>query len=289
MTPDITVVIGPTAIGKSDYAVQLALETGAHILSADAFQIYRHLDIGTAKPSLAQRQAVPHHLIDELEPTEPYSVAHFLEKTAALISTLRQARKPIVICGGTGLYLQAFLNQYTLSPTPTHDPAIRKELEIEAAMNGEQALWERLQQLDPDAASAIHPQNLKRVMRALEFFTLTGTQISQAQPKTQQQRDDVRLIGLTADRPIVVDRIEKRIDAMMAEGLVQEVETLLKTYPPTLNAFEAIGYKETIAYLHGDIGYQEMLDWIKARTRQFSKRQMTWFKRFNHVHWIRIS
>ena len=287
MNQDITCIIGPTAIGKSAYAIKLAKQTNAHIISADAFQVYRSLDIGTAKVLPDEQDGIPNHCIDIRDPHEPYSVAEFLEEAKQIIETCRETNTPIIICGGTGLYVRSFLYNYTFPETDHTE--LRNLIEKRGQDIGAEKLWEELNILDPEAASKIPYQNMRRTVRALEVIETTGKKFSDASHQNETPREDTKIIGLQADREIIIDRINRRVDIMVDNGLIDEVKRLLdQGIPQDAQAFEGIGYKETIQYLNGSLTKAEMIDLIKIKTRQFSKRQMTWFRRLDNVHWHTI-
>ena len=288
MNQDITCIIGPTAIGKSAYAINYAKKHNAEIISADAFQIYRSLDIGTAKVLPSEQENIPHHLIDIRNPDETYSVAEFLKETHEIIKNLRKKGKHCVICGGTGLYLKAFLYNYSFPDSK--DSTFRIQLQSKADNIGSKALWEELNTIDPEAANKIPYQNTRRTIRALEIIHETGQKASELRQKEQHPRKDTSIIGLTAPRERIIERINLRVDQMVHNGLIKEVEGLLESgYSKSCQAFEGIGYKETIAYLNGSLTKPEMIDLIKIKTRQFSKRQMTWFRQIENVNWYTIS
>ncbi len=279
---DITLIIGPTAVGKSDYALALAQETGAEIISADAYQIYKGLDIGSAKISKEDQDLIPHHLIDIKAPHEAYSVSDFLDESKKIIEKLRLKKTPIIICGGTGLYIQSFLYGYSLAP---QDLNIRQKLEEEAEYIGGKAMWEKLNKIDPVFAKNLPYQNGRRVIRALEIVAISKTPPSQAQ-KRKPCREDSRIIGLNADRAIIHERINTRVDLMIDKGLIKEVYTLLQSgVQKNAQAFKGIGYKEVIDYIDGQASKEEMIKDIKTHTRRFAKRQMTWFKKIENVEW----
>jgi tRNA dimethylallyltransferase len=289
MKKDITIIIGPTGIGKSDFAIDLACKTKAEIISADAYQVYKYMDIGTAKVSKEERKLVPHHLIDIKEPDESYSVAEFVQLTNKVIANMRKKQKPIIICGGTGFFVKAFLYNYEF-PDFGATKQIRDKLYEELANTSNQEMWTKLSKIDPKSAEIIDPQNTKRIIRALEIFEQTKTNPSSLRKKSEQPRQDTKIICLTSQRENVVKRIENRADNMIELGFIEEVKSLLnKGYKTGLQSFEAIGYKEIINFLHGSITKKEMLELIKTRTRQFSKRQMTWFKKFENIIWHEIS
>ncbi|MBT5989204.1 tRNA (adenosine(37)-N6)-dimethylallyltransferase MiaA [bacterium] len=285
MPKDITIVIGPTAIGKSDFAIAKALETSAEIISADAFQVYKGMDIGTAKVSSEIRSEIPHHLIDIKCPDEEYSVADFMQLSEKIIASLRQQHKPIIICGGTGFYINAFMRGFEF-PDVKQNSQIRKELQEKALVHGNVSLWDQLQQIDPVSAAALEPNDQKRIIRALEIYYQTNVVPSSLKKRAANIRPDIHIIGLNAPREIIYDKINIRVDQMYQNGLIEEVETLLKKYEESLNAFEAIGYKETIQYLKGRISKQEMIELVKRKTRNFAKRQLTWYRRFENVQWL---
>jgi tRNA dimethylallyltransferase len=290
MNTPITLIIGPTAIGKSDYAINLAKQTGAEIISADAFQVYRGMDIGTGKVLPHEQQGIPHHLIDTKNIDEPYSVNDFLAETNAILDTLAKQQKPAIICGGTGFYINSFLHQVTFSPG-LKDQALREQLMSEYKQKGGQEMWENLALKDPHYAQTVSPNDTHRVVRALELIILgKGKPLSELISKQPTQRSDVSIIGLTADRTTVVTRIHDRIDAMFENGFVEEVQSLQhKGFNPRYQSFKALGYPEIVSYLSGSIHYNDMLECIKIKTRQFAKRQMTWFKKIHYVHWTKIS
>ncbi len=284
---DITVIIGPTGVGKTELALRMARETGAEIISADAYQVYRGLDIGTAKVPQATIQEIPHHLIDILAPTEGYSVADFIARSSDVIAQLRAKNTPIIICGGTAFYIHAFLYGYSLSAPAAHSQ-IRDELNEKLAQIGPEALWAELKSIDPTSAAAIHPNNHRRVIRALEIFHQTQTPPSQHRSKKPAPRSDCKLIGVTRPRDQLYAQINARVLAMIQAGLVAEVQSLLaQGIPPTAPAFSAIGYKEVIAHLTGGISYDEMINLVQQHTRNFAKRQLTWIKQFEHLDWYK--
>lgn len=285
MQPDILMIIGPTGIGKSDFALQKARDCNGVIISADAFQVYKGMDIGTAKVSASIRAEIPHHLIDIRTPHDAYSVADFLTETHGLIHTLREQKKPIILCGGTAFYLYAFLYGYRFDTLPEDMPVLRKRLEERLAIEGLDALTKELKSVSTES---IDYQNPRRVLRALEQYYSKG--MVDEKTRTPEARTDVKIIGLRAPREQVVERINKRVDQMIEEGLVEEVKKVLESgVSETAPALQAIGYKEVIQHLHGSITHAEMVECIKIKTRQFSKRQMTWFKRFHHAEWIELS
>ena len=281
-------IIGPTGIGKSAASIQLAREIKGEVISVDAFQVYKGMDIGTAKVSLEERKEVPHHLIDIVSPNESYSVANFMKEVGPLIKAIQERGARPILCGGTGLYLRSFLYDYVYNELPSDDH-YRASLEAMISKKGRLFLWSMLEKVDKQASIKISPNDSRRVIRALEVNKLTGIPMSQQVTKSSSSRQDVSILGLTAPRECVRKRIDDRVDNMFQSGLIREVEGLLSEgYSPSLNAFKALGYKETISYLNGSLSKKELIEWIKTTTKQFAKRQMTWFRRFEHVEWLTI-
>tara|TARA_B100000586_G_scaffold24605_1_gene16165 strand:- start:1466 stop:2353 length:888 start_codon:yes stop_codon:yes gene_type:complete len=292
MKPKITVIIGPTASGKSDYAIQLAQKINAEIISADAYQIYKGLDIGTAKVTPSQQALIPHHLIDIKAPTEPYNVTEFIKQSKKIIKHIRSRQKPIIICGGTGLYIRSFLYNYQFPTQSTPPKKTTPPTHLEN--NNTKDLWKQLNDIDPETAKKIPYQNKRRIIRALAIFYETNQKPSQIKQQHNTIRSDVQLIGLRYPRTTLIQRINTRVDQMIKNGLVDEVTQLLHTgVHPTAQSLQAIGYKEIVDYLThqnntpiNDHPLNDTIERIKIKTRQFSKRQMTWFKKFPHVQWI---
>ena len=279
----ITMILGPTASGKSALAIEWAKQNGGCILSADAFQVYQGLDIGTAKVPWPIRQDIPHYLMDIKSPKEAYDVTEFVKTSQAIIGHHVKQHKPLIICGGTAMYLYALLNNFQFAP---HCPSLRQELEQTLATQGLNALVQQLETRFPHLISELDCQNPRRVVRALEKALLEKEQVSL---KIYHPPYPIHCIGLLVDRPLLRHRIEKRVDQMIQKGLISEVAELIQRFPCNAQAFQAIGYKECIQHLQGSISFEQMLELIKVRTRQFAKRQMTWFRKFKDVKWIESS
>jgi tRNA dimethylallyltransferase len=285
----ITLVAGPTGVGKSEYALKLAKEQDAAVISVDAFQVYRGLDIGTAKLTLAERRGVPHYAIDIVEPTQDFSVADYVQYVENLLIGELTERN-IIFCGGTGFYYNALLNGLSL-PIATKDETLRQKLRAQAAENGREWLWGELKKVDPAAAAKIHANDLFRVVRALEVYELTGQKIS-----VQQKRrpsilgQDYCIIGLTMPRAELYARLDARVEHMFERGLLDETRGLLaRGCAPELSSMQAIGYKEALRYLQRLSDREKMLADIKQNTRNFAKRQYTWFRAFKNVHWQEVN
>ncbi len=287
MASPLTFIIGCTGSGKGGLGRELARRTGGEIVSIDSMKIYRRMDIGTAKPSVEVRRQIPHHLIDIVEPSEEFSVAQYVEHAERAIREIQGRRHPVFVVGGTPLYMKALSEG--IFEGPGADPAIRARLTEKAELEGRDVLFQRLRRVDPIAAERIHPNDLRRLVRALEVFELTGRPISslQAQWDQERTRHDCVFIGLRREREDQARRINERVRRMIAEGLVDEVRSLL-TEPKPLGtaARQALGYAEIIQHLEGSHSLAEAVEMIKINTRQFAKAQRTWFKRFASVEWI---
>lgn len=286
--PPLVVILGPTAVGKTEVAIRMAKQLQGEIVSADSRLFYRGMDIGVAKPDLEERQGIPHHLIDVANPDEIWSLALFQERACQAINEIRQRGHLPFLVGGTGQYIRAVTQGWT-PPAVQPDPRLRAALESWAAQIGKDGLHARLAILDPQAAQAIDPHNLRRIVRALEVIFSTGQRFS-----TQRQQGPspyhLLLVGLKRPRPELYERIDHRIDAMLAGGLVEEVRRLLaQGYSPDLPTLSAIGYGEIIAHLQGKISLPQAVAEIKRATRTFVRRQANWFKETDpDIHWFEI-
>lgn len=269
---------------------ELARRSGAEIISLDSMKIYRRMDIGTAKPSADMQNEVPHHVIDVVEPSEEFSVARYVELAGAAIADVQRRGKTVFVVGGTPLYLKALTEG--LFDGPGADPAIRERLRAEAKAEGPDHLHQRLQSVDPQAANRIHPNDLRRIIRALEVFELTGTPITelQAQWDRGHSRYDYILIGLRRELEDQNRRTNARVKRMIDAGLAEEVRSLLAEHDPLSNAARrALGYAEMVRHLEGELSLADAVEWIKINTRQFAKAQRTWFKRFLETEWIDLT
>lgn len=287
--PKILCVVGPTACGKTKMGVLLARRYDGEVVSVDSMQIYRGMTIGTAAPTPEETEGIPHHMVAVADPAEKWSVARFTEAADACIQDiLRRGKLPILV-GGTGLYLDAIISGLTFAPGEAGG-AVRKELEAQLAQEGITPLWEELQQVDPESAARLHIADEKRILRALEVYRETGCTISEHNRRTAAlpRRYDPIYIGLAfRDRADMRDLIDRRVDAMMDAGLLGEVQALLEQgVPRTSTAFQAIGYKELLAAVDGQVPLEEAVAEIKLRSRQYAKRQLTWLRRNQDIHWI---
>lgn len=283
----IVVLTGPTAVGKTELSIQLAKAINGEIISADSMQVYKKMDIGTAKIRPEEMMGVKHYLIDEFEPDEEFNVMKFKEYTDKYMNEIYEKGKIPILVGGTGFYIQAVLKDVEFKEEESSD--IRKELEEFANVHGPQALHERLAQIDPKSAEVIHQNNVRRVIRAIEFYEQTGMKFSEHNENEKQKQSPFNYVYfvLNQDRKILYDRIEKRIDIMMKDGLVEEVKSLISQgYGRDLVSMQGLGYKEIVAYLEGEITLEEAVYILKRDTRHFAKRQITWFKRETDVTWL---
>lgn len=283
----LVIVQGPTASGKSALAMQLAESLDGEIVNADSMQVYRGMNIGTAKPSPEERARVPHHLYDLVTPDVNFTAADFRAHASRVIEDIHRRNKRIILVGGTGLYIRILTQG--LADSPGGSPDIRKELEAQAGREGLTALHQRLDEVDPVSASRLHPNDAVRVVRALEVFLLTGRTLSSYQDEHRFADESYRClkIGINMERELLYRRVEERVGKMMAEGLVAEVTGLLAAgYTADLKAMSSIGYKEICAHLAGEYSFDEAVRLIKRNTRQYAKRQMTWCRRDSEIIWV---
>lgn len=291
MKQPLVVIAGPTACGKTGVSIALAKQKNGEIISGDSMQVYRGMNIGTAKATPEEMAGIPHHMIDVADPDEAFSVARFqTEAKAALREIAGRGKLPILV-GGTGFYINALIKDNDFTETET-DTSLRKALYAEAAENGPLALHARLRAIDPDAAAAIHPNNVKRVARAIEYHALTGERISvhNAREAAKESPYDVAFIILTMERSVLYRRIETRVDQMLAQGLAEEVRGLLAAgYGPDLVSMRGLGYKELVPYVQGECTLEEAATELKKATRRFAKRQLTWFHGQAQGLWLDVT
>lgn len=287
--PPLLAIVGPTATGKTAVAVEVAKQLQGEIASADSMLIYRYMDIGTAKPTSEERQGIPHYMIDLIDPDEPYSVALYQAEAERHILEISGRGKLPLLVGGTGLYIRSVIDRYSFARAG-FDPGLRRQLQEEAEAFGKEALYRRLCAVDQEAAQKIHPHNLKRVIRALEVYYLTGQPVSRRQQKKEGPKYNLAMFGLAMERALLYRRIEERVDKMLAAGLVEEVRQLLQRgYGLELTSMQGLGYKEMAQYLMGRITYAEAVYLLKRNTRRFAKRQLTWFGRDRRIKWIDVA
>lgn len=285
----LIILTGPTAVGKTDLSIRLAKAVGGEIISADSMQVYRHMDIGSAKVTAEEMDGVAHHLIDVLEPSDEFNVVVFQKLAKQAIREIRERGHVPIVVGGTGFYIQALLYDIDFTEEEDTGGEIRRELEALAAKKGNSYIHALLREVDPESADAIHENNAKRVIRALEYYRLTGEKISVHNETERQKESPYQFLYyvLNTDRAILYERINQRVDKMIEAGLVEEVQ-LLKDMGMTrgMVSMQGLGYKEILDYLNGERSLCEAVDILKRDTRHFAKRQITWFKRERDVRWL---
>lgn len=286
----IFVIAGPTAVGKTELALQLARRHPVEIISADSMQVYKYLKIGTDKPTPEQLKGIPYHLIDFVDPSEQFNVAEFVRLADKKITEITQQEKIPLVVGGTGMYIKALL--YGIFEEPSKDPEVRKELLARLKNEGLDSLYAELQNIDPEAASRIHPSDRLRILRALEVFYVTGKKISvlQRESKVESPRYKFHLIVLNRERSELYQRIDQRVDKMIKDGLIEEVKELLhQGYDENSPALKALGYRHVVAYLRGKTSLEETIRLIKRDTRHYAKRQLTWFRGMPEARWLNLT
>ncbi len=284
----LIVIVGPTAAGKTDLAIKVAKKLNSEIVSADSMQIYRYMDIGTAKPTMDERQGIPHHMIDIVDPDEAFNVALYQRSAKAAIKKIAEDGKIPILVGGTGLYVNSII--YPMDFTDAvEDPVYRSKLNKILDTHGNQYLHNLLKEVDPDTAARLHHNDTRRVIRAMEVYHLTGKTMMEFKQDYRKAESpyELLLFGLTMDRQKLYERINMRVDMMVDAGLVKEVKSLLdKGYTKDMISMQGLGYKEIIYYLKGLATLEEALEILKRETRKFAKRQMTWFRREKRIHWL---
>ena len=285
---NIICVVGPTASGKTKLSIELAKALNGEVLSCDSMQIYRGMTIGTAKPTPEEMDGVPHHMIDVADPGEAFSVGRYVEMADPILQDILARGKTCIVAGGTGLYVDSLVAGRTFAPFP--ETGKRQELEAMAREKGIQAVVDLLREFDPDSAARLHPSDQRRIIRAAEVYLETGKTITQHNLETQAIPPKYRplWIGLDfTDRAELYSRIDRRVDLMLAQGLLEEIQGLLDAgTPPTATSLQAIGYKEPMAALRGELTLAEAVDKIKQESRRYAKRQLTWFRRNRAINWI---
>ena len=288
--PLVLVIGGPTASGKTALGIQVAQKLGGEIISSDSMQIYQEMNIGTAKPTMEERKQVPHHLVDFVSPTMRYSVADFQKDALRKIEQILQKGKTPIVVGGTGLYIDSLIYGIDF-PEIAFDEAYRNQLEMRAEKEGLDKLWQEANTIDPEAMQKISKKDKKRILRVLEIYHQTGKTKTQQEQESRQKElpYDYHVYAITMDRDKLYERINTRVDQMIEEGLIEEVEALVKTYNHFPTAMQGLGYKEVVEYLEGRLNKQEMIDKIKQETRRYAKRQLTWFRKNKQTIWLDAS
>jgi len=285
--PKVIVICGPTASGKTVLSIELAKKINGEIISSDSMQIYKDMDIGTAKPSKEEMQGIKHYLLDFVEPSQRYSVAEFKKDAEAAIEEILSKGKTPIIVGGTGLYVDSLIYGIEYQDIEL-DEKYRQELEQRAEQEGLQILYEEAKKIDSEAMEKISPNDKKRILRVLEIYKATGKNKTEQEKESRKNgvKYDYKVFAINWDREQLYERINKRVDIMIEQGLIQEVEQLLKKYREFPTAMQGLGYKEVVEYLQGQTTREEMIEKIKMETRRYAKRQITWFKKNKQTIWI---
>ncbi|SDJ70773.1 tRNA (adenosine(37)-N6)-dimethylallyltransferase MiaA [Sediminibacillus albus] len=289
MKPFVIAVVGPTAVGKTSLSIEIAKRFQGEVISGDSMQIYKGMDIGTAKITKEETEGIPHHMIDIKNPDQAFSVADFQLLVRHHMEDILERNKLPIIAGGTGLYIQAALYGYNFSEQK-RDEGFHMQIEEEIEQKGIETVFARLQEVDPEQAKKIHPNNKRRVIRALEVYETTGMPMSEYQANQQQESDYQPIfIGLEMDRELLYQRINQRVDQMMEQGLLQEVKKLYDQGLEQAQSMKAIGYKEFLPYFKGEASLESSVQLLKRNSRRFAKRQFTWFKNKLNVEWYEIT
>lgn len=281
MKPKVIVIIGPTASGKTSLSIELAKQIKGEIISCDSMQIYKDMDIGSAKPTKEERQGIKHYLIDEVLPTERFSVAEYKKRAEKAIEEILAKGKMPIVVGGTGLYVNSLIDGIEYDSMPLDETYREKLMKMAEKEEGLKKLYEQAKKIDEEAIQKISPNDKKRIVRILEIYHTTGKNKTE-QEKLSRQKEvkyDYKIFVLNIERPILYERINKRVDIMLEQGLIEEVKNLIQKYPTFPTAMQAIGYKEMVAYLKNQITKEEAIEKIKQESRRYAKRQITWFKR----------
>lgn len=285
----VIIIVGPTAVGKTNLSIKLAKKLKAEVISGDSMQVYKGMNIGTGKVTEKEMEHVPHHMLDILNPDEPFSVADYQKQVQKKISDLNKQNITPLLVGGSGLYIQAVLYDYVFSDQK-RDETLTKQLEARLETEGNLALYEELQQVDPVQAKHIHPNNKRRLIRALEVYQATGKTLSERQAEQNKTSTyDYYIIGLKMDREALYNQINQRVDTMVQNGLVEEVKHLYERGYEYTQAMKAIGYKELIPYIKGETDLNTAVELLKRNSRRYAKRQYTWFKNQMNIHWYDVT
>ncbi len=286
----LAVILGPTAVGKTELSLRIADSLKAEIISADSMQVYREMDIGTAKAGSSVRREIPHHMLDIISPEEEFSVAEYQKQVDKLIPEIYSREHLPLMVGGTGLYIRAVTEGFML-PDMDKDKKLREKLKQKASQNGNKAVHQKLAEIDPELAEKLHPNDLRRVIRGIEIYRQTGRTKTYFRKKQEDRPPRYKYIkfGLTRPREELYNRINKRVDKMMESGLEKEVRFLYENYSLSKTALQAVGYKELIKYFTGDCDKEEAIRLIKRNTRHLAKKQLTWFKRDPDIIWFNVS
>lgn len=285
----VIVIVGPTASGKTKTSIEIAKKLNGEIISADSMQIYKEMNIGTAKPTKEEQEGIVHYMLDIISPEEEFNVSKYKKMAEEKIEEILKKGKLPIIVGGTGLYVNSLINGIEFSEVK-EDLEYRKEKMEKVKKYGEEYLHNELKKIDEESANKIDKNNVRRVIRALEIYKVTGkTKTMLDKESIKEVKYDYKIYGIEWDRNVLYERIEKRVDIMLEEGLIKEVEELKKKYNLSKTAIQGLGYKEVIEYLENQISYEEMVEKLKMETRRYAKRQLTWFRRDKRICWCNIN
>ena len=287
MKPKVVVIVGPTASGKTALSIELAKKINGEIISADSMQIYKYMDIGTAKPTLDEMQGIKHYMLDVVMPDETFNVAKYKSMAESAIEEILKKGKVPIIVGGTGLYVNTLVDGIEFADVPG-DEEYRNELIEKGYREGAMSIYKELEKVDSESAKKIDPNNIRRVARALEIYKVTGKTKTQLDIESRKEvKYDYRLFGMEWDRETLYNRIDLRVDKMIEAGLIDEVRNVTEKFKISNTAVQGLGYKEVIEFLNGNISYEEMIEKLKLETRHYAKRQLTWFRRDKRIKWIK--
>ena len=287
MKPKVVVIVGPTASGKTAVSIKLAKKINGEIISADSMQIYKYMDIGTAKPTLDEMQGIKHYMLDVVMPDETFNVAKYKSMAESAIEEILKKGKVPIIVGGTGLYVNTLVDGIEFADVPG-DEEYRNELIEKGYREGAMSIYKELEKVDSESAKKIDPNNIRRVARALEIYKVTGKTKTQLDIESRKEvKYDYRLFGMEWDRETLYNRIDLRVDKMIEAGLIDEVRNVTEKFKISNTAVQGLGYKEVIEFLNGNISYEEMIEKLKLETRHYAKRQLTWFRRDKRIKWIK--
>ena len=287
MKPKVVVIVGPTASGKTAVSIELAKKINGEIISADSMQIYKYMDIGTAKPTLDEMQGIKHYMLDVVMPDETFNVAKYKSMAESAIEEILKKGKVPIIVGGTGLYVNTLVDGIEFADVPG-DEEYRNELIEKGYREGAMSIYKELEKVDSESAKKIDPNNIRRVARALEIYKVTGKTKTQLDIESRKEvKYDYRLFGMEWNRETLYNRIDLRVDKMIEAGLIDEVRNVTEKFKISNTAVQGLGYKEVIEFLNGNISYEEMIEKLKLETRHYAKRQLTWFRRDKRIKWIK--
>lgn len=287
MKPKVVVIVGPTASGKTAVSIELAKKINGEIISADSMQIYKYMDIGTAKPTLDEMQGIKHYMLDVVMPDETFNVAKYKSMAESAIEEILKKGKVPIIVGGTGLYINTLVDGIEFADVPC-DEEYRNELIEKGYREGAMSIYKELEKVDSESAKKIDPNNIRRVARALEIYKVTGKTKTQLDIESRKEvKYDYRLFGMEWDRETLYNRIDLRVDKMIEAGLIDEVRNVTEKFKISNTAVQGLGYKEVIEFLNGNISYEEMIEKLKLETRHYAKRQLTWFRKDKRIKWIK--